>query len=77
LENLGLQYDYIIMEGPSLNDYSDTKELVEYADRILTVFDAKTVLNNLDRDSIKYLKTLKPKLIGSLLNKVDLKDLSV
>jgi succinoglycan biosynthesis transport protein ExoP len=77
IENLTLEYDHIIMEGPSLNEYSDTKELVEFADKVLTVFDAHSTLNNLDRDSIKYLKTLKPKLIGSLLNKVDLKDLSV
>ncbi|MEI9917760.1 MAG: hypothetical protein WDO14_03040 [Bacteroidota bacterium] len=77
IENLSMEYDHIIMEGPSLNEYSDTKELVEFADKVLTIFDARTTLNNLDKDSIKYLKTLKPKLIGSLLNKVDLKDLSV
>ncbi len=77
LKNLCLQYDYILMEGPSLNEYSDTKELVEYADKIIPVFDAESVLNNLDQDSIKYFKSMKSKLLGSVLNKVNLKDLSI
>lgn len=76
MTKLAAQYDYILMEGPSLNEYSDTKELIEYSDKIIPVFSAETVLNQLDEESIKYLKSVKGKLLGSVLNKVALKDLS-
>lgn len=77
LDNLSLQYDYVILEGPSLNDYSDTRELIEYVDKVIAVFDADTTLTELDHDSIKYLKSIKEKLLGSVLNRVKLKELSV
>jgi succinoglycan biosynthesis transport protein ExoP len=77
LENLLHQYDYVILEGPSLNDYSDTRELVQYVDTIIPVFDARTTLNSLDYDSIKYLKSNKSKVLGTVLNSVKFSDLSV
>jgi len=77
LENLGLKYDFIILEGPSMNEYSDTKELVSYVDKVISVFDAKTALNNFDKESVKYLKSIKSKSLGTILNKVNLKDLAV
>ncbi|HMJ71578.1 MAG TPA: hypothetical protein VK508_21935 [Cyclobacteriaceae bacterium] len=77
ITKLSSQYDYILMEGPSLNEYSDTKELIEFSDKVIPVFSAETVLNSLDEESIKYLKSVKGKLLGSVLNKVALKDLSV
>lgn len=77
MTKLSAQYDYILMEGPSLNEYSDTKELIEFSDKVIPVFSAETVLNQLDEESIKYLKSVKGKLLGSVLNKVALKDLSV
>jgi uncharacterized protein involved in exopolysaccharide biosynthesis/Mrp family chromosome partitioning ATPase len=76
ITKLASQYDYILMEGPSLNEYSDTKELIEFSDKVIPVFSAETVLNSLDEESIKYLKSVKGKLLGSVLNKVALKDLS-
>jgi succinoglycan biosynthesis transport protein ExoP len=77
IENLSSEYDYILMEGPSLNEYSDTKELIEYADRVITLFGAETTLNHLDKESVSYLKSVKGKFLGTVLNKVQLKDLSV
>ncbi|HEY9049706.1 MAG TPA: hypothetical protein VIN08_27600 [Ohtaekwangia sp.] len=77
IENLSLQYDYIFLEGPSINEYSDSKELIDYVDKVIAVFDANTNLNHLDKESINYLKSIKEKLLGSVLNKVQLKDLSV
>jgi Mrp family chromosome partitioning ATPase len=77
ITRLASRYDYILMEGPSLNEYSDTKELIEYSDKVIPVFSAETVLNSLDEESIKYLKSIKGKLLGSVLNKVAIKDLSV
>jgi succinoglycan biosynthesis transport protein ExoP len=77
LDNLSLQYDYVLLEGPSLNDYSDTRELIEYVDKVIAVFDADTTLTELDHDSIKYLKSIKEKLLGSVLNRVKLKELTI
>jgi polysaccharide biosynthesis transport protein len=68
IRDLGLKYDYILMEGPALNSYSDTKELVQYADVVISVFSAKKSLTQKDRDSIKYLKVLNGKFIGAVLN---------
>lgn len=77
VNSLITQYDYILMEGPSLNEYSDTKELIDFADKVIAVFDAETTLSNHDRESVQYLKSIKGKLLGTVLNRVQLKDLSV
>lgn len=77
IKNLASQYDYILMEGPSLNEYSDTKELTEYAEKVITVFGADSVISSLDKESITYLKSMKGKLLGAVLNKVEVKNLSV
>ncbi|MEL7004897.1 MAG: AAA family ATPase, partial [Bacteroidota bacterium] len=71
LEVFKNDYDYILMEGASLNEYPDTKELVGFVDVVLPVFSADTSLKQVDRDSIKYLKSLNGKLMGSILNKVE------
>jgi uncharacterized protein involved in exopolysaccharide biosynthesis/Mrp family chromosome partitioning ATPase len=70
-------YDYIFMEGPSLNDYSDTKELIQYVDSVIGVFSARSTLKQADRESIKYLKTLNGKFMGAILNNVDKEDIKV
>lgn len=75
LRELALQYDYIFMEGPALNEYSDTHELAEYADKVVPVFSAKTSIRNRDRDSISYLKKLNGKLTSAVLNRVGLESL--
>ncbi|NMM47223.1 exopolysaccharide transport family protein [Marinigracilibium pacificum] len=75
LEEFRHQYDYILMEGASLNDFPDSKELVSYVDAVIPVFSADTVLKVIDKNSIKYLKSLKGKLIGAILNKVDSENL--
>jgi polysaccharide biosynthesis transport protein len=76
INNFVSQYDYILMEGSSLNEFSDSKELIEYADKVIPVFAAETVLSNLDRESIQYLKSIKNKMLGAVLNRVQMKDLS-
>ena len=65
-------YDYIFMEGASLNEYSDTKELITYADKVLPVFSAYSVIKSVDKESIDFLKSsLNGKLMGSILNMTD------
>jgi uncharacterized protein involved in exopolysaccharide biosynthesis len=70
-------FDYVLMEGAALNDYSDTKELVRYADKVVAVFSADTSLRQLDREAIQYFKSLGKKFGGSVLNRVDTKDLKL
>jgi len=77
LTELTYTYDYILLEGASLNDYSDTKELVNYVDKVIPVFSADNSLSQMDKESIRYLKSLNGKLSGSVLNKINLNDLKI
>jgi succinoglycan biosynthesis transport protein ExoP len=70
-------FDYILLEGASLNDFSDTKELVKYADKVISVFSADSSVGQLDRDTIYYLKSLGKKFGGAVLNRVATKDLKL
>jgi polysaccharide biosynthesis transport protein len=76
IQDLSSRYDCVIMEGPALNDYSDSKELIDYADKVIPVFSASASLNNRDRESIKYFKSINGKLMGTVLNKVQFKYLT-
>lgn len=76
LHNLMQQYDYILMEGPALNDYSDSKELIDFADKVIPVFRADAAISNMDRESLKYLRSINGRLMGTVLNNVQLKNLS-
>ncbi len=75
VKNVSLQYDYIFIEGPSLNDYSDTYELSEFSDKILLVFDAQNTVGQRDKESIKFLVGLNEKFVGAILNKVKIENL--
>lgn len=75
IEIMKERYDYILLEGASLNEHSDTKELQEYVDKVVAVVSAETVIEPIDEKSIRYLKTLDGRLAGGILNKVDHKDL--
>ncbi|NML19336.1 AAA family ATPase [Pseudoflavitalea sp. G-6-1-2] len=74
LENISRvaeRYDYVLIEGSSLNEHADSKELARYADAIIAVVDAKSVLKQTDKDSIDYLKSTDGKFIGTVLNNVE------
>lgn len=75
LDEASKEYDLILMEGPPLNSYSDTRELVNYADKVLPIFSATANINQRDLHSIEYLKSLDDQLLGAILNKVDLNNL--
>jgi succinoglycan biosynthesis transport protein ExoP len=70
-------FDYILLEGAALNDFSDTKELVRYADKVVAVFSAESAIKQLDRETIYYLKSLGKKFGGSVLNRVATQDLKL
>ncbi|MEM7658226.1 MAG: AAA family ATPase [Bacteroidota bacterium] len=76
LESMENSYDIILMEGPELNQYADTKELSDYADRVLPVFSATTGVNAADRAPIDYLNGLDLQLMGAVLNKVEVAHLN-
>jgi polysaccharide biosynthesis transport protein len=76
LNELKTEYDFIFLEGPSLNEYSDSKELINDIDKIVTVFAADTTITQNDQMSIEYLKELNEKHIGSILNMVNLKNMN-
>lgn len=77
IEALKQKYDYIFMEGASLNDYSDTKELIQFSEGVIAIFSAESSLQQADRDSLKYLKNLNGKFIGAILNRVNNEDIKV
>jgi Mrp family chromosome partitioning ATPase len=70
LDFLKKHYDFIIMEGAPLNEYTDSKELVKYVDGVIAIFSSKVALTQSDKDSIEFLQGLNGKLIGAVLNNV-------
>ena len=70
-------FDYVLLEGASLNEYSDTKELVKYADKVIAVYSAEAPIKQLDKESSQYFKSLGKKFGGSILNRVDANDLKL
>ncbi len=70
LRHLTSGYDYVFMEGPSLNKYSDSKELADYADSVIAVFSANSVITHSDGESTAFLSSLGTKFRGALLNNV-------
>ncbi|SFP94316.1 GumC family protein [Parafilimonas terrae] len=76
LQKLTSVYDYIFLEGPPLNDFSDSKELAQYVDGIIAIFSARQAIKQIDKESIKFFKNLNGKFCGSVLNKVQLETLN-
>lgn len=76
LEELIGLYDIVLIEGAAIAEFSDSKELEQYADRVIGVFAANASLDANDRDAIAHLRTLNEKYLGSILNGVDPKNLN-
>jgi len=75
IDRMSNNYDFVLMESASMNSYSDTKELVEYVDKVIAVFAAESEIKQADKNSIEFLRSLGGKFMGAVLNKVDLKNL--
>jgi len=75
LQKLTKFYDYIILEGPPLNDFSDSKELTHYVEGVVAIFSARHVIRQTDLESIKFFKNLNGKFCGSVLNMVEIENL--
>ncbi|PWV55790.1 exopolysaccharide transport family protein [Chitinophaga sp. S165] len=63
-------YDFILLEGAPLNDYTDSKELAQYVDGVIAVFSSKLALTQVDRESAQFFETLGDKFVGAVLNNV-------
>lgn len=77
LDSLKNEYDYIFLEGPPLNDFSDSKELITFVDGVVGIFSATEVIKQIDKESIQFFKQLDKKFIGSVLNKVQMEHVNV
>lgn len=75
VSKLNNNYDYIFLEGPSLNHFADTKELLSYADQLLLVTSAEEPINSQDQESISFLKESHEKFLGATLNKCNLENI--
>ncbi len=74
LDQLKTEYDFIFLEGASLNNNSDSRELTIYTDIAICVFSAKSSLEQLDYESIEFLTNLNGIIVGAVLNDVQSHD---
>jgi Mrp family chromosome partitioning ATPase/uncharacterized protein involved in exopolysaccharide biosynthesis len=77
LQHLTTEFDYIFLEGPPLNDFSDSLELSQYVEGVIAVFSANHIMKQTDKQSIQFFKELNGKFVGAILNMVDLKNVDV
>ncbi len=75
LEQYNKKYDYIFMEAASMNKFSDARELMPFADKVVGIFSSQSPIGNHDNDTIQYLRDMNDKMLGGVLNNVDLKNL--
>ncbi|RYY36022.1 MAG: lipopolysaccharide biosynthesis protein [Sphingobacteriaceae bacterium] len=69
-EELKKHFDIIIIESSALNTLNRAKEWVAVADKVVAVFEAGQNLTETTKPNVDYLKTIRPKFIGWVLNKV-------
>jgi Mrp family chromosome partitioning ATPase len=75
LENYGKKYDFIFLEAAAMNKFSDARELIPYAEKIIAVFSTQVPIASADKDTIDFLRNMNGKMLGGILNNVDLKNL--
>lgn len=77
LSIMAARFDYIFLEGASFKDYSDSKELVGFVDKVVTVFSADMTLQPVDGVTTQFIRSLNGKSGGTILNNVDEKDMNL
>lgn len=65
------QYDYIFLESPPMNLYSDTQELLDYVEKVIVVVDASVPFTSEDQASMAFLREQGDKFMGAVLNKAE------
>lgn len=76
LSTLTKMFDYVFLEGPPLNDFSDAKELSEHVEGVIAIFSAQNSIRQIDRESLNFYKRLNGKFCGAVLNMVDLENVN-
>ena len=76
LDALKADFDYILLEGPPLNDFSDARELSQYVEGVIAVFSSHHVIKQIDKQSMSFFHELNGKFCGAILNMVDLEDVN-
>ncbi|PJJ79069.1 GumC family protein [Mucilaginibacter auburnensis] len=64
-------FDVIIIEAPALDALNRSKELSEFAEKIITVFEANQTISQAGKHQIDYLRNQKGKFIGWVINLVN------
>jgi succinoglycan biosynthesis transport protein ExoP len=77
LKSLTSMFDYVFLEGPPLNDFSDSKELAQHVEGVIAIFSAQHIIKQIDREAIGFFKGLNGKFLGAVLNKVELENVNV
>jgi polysaccharide biosynthesis transport protein len=77
LKVLTAEYDFIFLEGPPLNDFSDARELAQYVEGVIAVFSSRHVIKQIDKQSMSFFQELNGKFCGAILNMVDLDNVNV
>lgn len=75
VETFKREYDYIFLEAATMNDYSDARELLPYADKVVGVVNAENELGPKDNDSLDFLRGLGDRYLGTVLNMADARNL--
>ena len=70
MEHLEKLYDFIFLEGPALNIYADSNELVAFTEKVITIFSAEHVASQVDKGSVQFIQSLGTKNMGAVLNMV-------
>lgn len=77
LPRIAESYDFVFIEGASLNKHADSKELTTWVDGIIAVFSAKSSLGQVDKESIQYLNSTGDKFVGVVLNNVEVNNMDL
>jgi len=67
---LKTSFDYILIEGASLNNYADSREIAKNVEGIFAVFAADAAVQLVDQESLRFIAEMKEKNHGVILNKV-------
>lgn len=73
LKELKTQFDIIIIETGSLDMLSKSKEWMQFADKVVSVFENNQRIKEATQASIQYMRSLNGKMLGWVLNKVEVK----
>ncbi|MBI5917420.1 MAG: hypothetical protein HY842_18790 [Bacteroidetes bacterium] len=75
IEQYSKKYDFIFLEAAAMNKYSDARELLPFVDKLVAVMSAESPIGNADKDTLEFLKLMNGKMLGGILNNVDLKNI--